>query len=65
MTRPITRRTLLRRTATLTTGVVAASAVPIARTPETAAEPATSPSDPDPAIGTIVDPDRHHHWDTV
>ena len=61
----ISRRTMLRRTATLTTGVVAAGS-----TRFTAAEtgepdtPTISP-DHDPATGEIFDRDRHHRWDTV
>jgi hypothetical protein len=70
MTRPITRRTLLRRTATFTTGVVAASTIsaasPIAAGSEgRACVNDTVARDHDPETGEIFDRDRHHHWDTV
>jgi hypothetical protein len=70
MTRPITRRTLLRRTATLTTGVVAASAISAASPVADGSEDRayvdnTVARDHDPETGEIFDRDRHHHWDTV
>jgi len=63
----ISRRSLLRSTASLTAGIVAARAIDLA-----AAEPAATPPaetavtpDHDPATGEIFDRERHHHWDTV
>jgi nitrous oxide reductase len=66
----ISRRSLLRRTASLTAGVVAASGVSFASREATAEPAATHPEttvapDHDPATGEIFDRDRHHHWDTV
>jgi len=65
MERKISRRTLLRSTATLTTGVVAATAVKIAAAEDTRPEETTTAPDHDPATGEIFDRERHHHWDTV
>jgi hypothetical protein len=60
----ISRRWLLRSTASLTAGVVVVGTVDFAaaqtRPPETLVAP-----DHDPATGEIFDRDRHHHWDTV
>ncbi len=70
----MSRRTLLRRTAALTTGVVAASRVsaappkPLAKAEDAAETNAAQievAGDHDPATGEIFDRDRHHHWDTV
>lgn len=62
----ISRRTLLRRTATLTTGVVVAGSTTFAAAhtaqPET---PQVGAPDHDPATGEIFDRDRHHRWDSV
>ena len=65
MPRQISRRTLLRNTATLTTGVVAASTVQIAAAEATPPAQARTAPDHDPATGEVFDRDRHHHWDTV
>jgi hypothetical protein len=66
----ISRRSLLRSTATLTAGNVVAGAP--GRIDIAAAEPAPPPPtetavapDHDPATGEIFDRERHHHWDTV
>jgi hypothetical protein len=61
----VSRRWILKSTASLTAGVVA-----IGQTRTTAAEnptpaPASVAPDHDPATGEIFDRDRHHHWDTV
>jgi len=61
----ISRRTLLRSTASLTTAVVAAGAVNIADAEETKAAETTIAPDHDSATGEIFDRERHHHWDTV
>ncbi|HEV3058561.1 MAG TPA: hypothetical protein VGY48_09940 [Vicinamibacterales bacterium] len=61
----VSRRWLLRNTASLTAGAVALSSMSLAATEATSpAEPAVAP-DHDPATGEIFDRDRHHHWDTV
>ena len=65
MERQISRRTLLRSTATLTTGIVAARTVTLGAAEEAAAEPAAIAHDHDPATGEIADRDRPHHWETV
>jgi len=65
MERKISRRTLLRSTATLTTGVVAATTVKLAATEDAPSEQMTTAPDHDPATGEIFDRARHHHWDTV
>lgn len=63
----VSRRSLLRSTANLTAGIVAAAAMDIAAIEP----PPTSPPDPDvapdhdAATGEIFDRERHHHWDTV
>jgi hypothetical protein len=68
----VSRRWLLRSSANLTAGLVAAgsmSAIDVAAveaTPmETARADAEVAPDHDPATGEIFDRDRHHHWDTV
>jgi hypothetical protein len=60
----VTRRWLLRSTANLTAGIVAAGAVNVAAAESKPEETAVAP-DHDPATGEIFDRDRHHHWDTV
>jgi len=65
MHRTISRRTLLRNTAALTTGVVAASAVRVAAETDAGQDHTPIAPDHDAATGEIVDRDRHHHWDTV
>lgn len=65
MERQISRRTMLRRTATLTAGVVAASSATFAATNTAPPDPPPVGLDHDPATGEIVDRDRHHRWDTV
>jgi hypothetical protein len=60
----ISRRHLLRSTASLTAGLVAVSAMHVAAAEPTPEETAAGP-DHDPATGEIFDRDRHHHWDTV
>jgi hypothetical protein len=60
----VTRRWLLRSTANLTAGIVAAGAVNAAAAESKLEEAAVAP-DHDPATGEIFDRDRHHHWDTV
>jgi hypothetical protein len=59
----VSRRWLLRSTASLTAGLVAVGTVNVAAE-TTPAETAVAP-DHDPATGEIFDRDRHHHWDTV
>ena len=75
----MSRRALLRRTAALTTGVVAAGTisagskdpayVDVAEGRAGSRDPAdASPAiarDHDPETGEIFDRDRHHQWDTV
>jgi hypothetical protein len=62
----ISRRALLRSTASLTAGIVAASAINIDAAAETAPSAGTAAApDHDPATGEIFDRARHHHWDTV
>jgi hypothetical protein len=65
MARKISRRTLLRNTAALTTGVVAASTATIAAAEEAPPAQTETAPDHDPATGEIFDRDRHHRWDTV
>jgi len=65
MERKISRRAMLRTTATLTTGVVAAGAVSLDAAADTAPASSASVPDHDPATGEIFDRDRHHRWDTV
>jgi hypothetical protein len=65
----VSRRWLLRNTASLTAGVVAvgaarSSAADVTAAAETTAEAAIAP-DHDPMTGEIFDRERHHHWDTV
>ena len=59
----VSRRWLLRSTASLTAGLVTVGTVNVAAE-TTPAETAVVP-DHDPATGEIFDRDRHHHWDTV
>ena len=62
----VSRRWMLRSTASLTAGVLAAGTVSFA---EEHAEPAGSepaaPPDHDRATGEIFDRERHHRWDTI
>jgi hypothetical protein len=66
----VSRRWLLRSTANLTAGIVAARSVTV-RDAEAAPAGETTPAaivvdpDHDPATGEIFDRERHHHWDTV
>lgn len=63
----VSRRWLLRSTANLTAGIVAAGAIDIAAaepTPTSSPDPSVAP-DHDTATGEIFDRERHHHWDTV
>ena len=60
----VSRRWLLRSTANLTAGLMAAGTVNAAAAEANAAEPAVAP-DHDPVTGEIFDRDRHHRWDTV
>ncbi len=63
--RKVSRRWLLRTTAQVSAGIVAASTVNVAAAEtSTPAEPAVAP-DHDRATGEIFDRERHHHWDTV
>ena len=62
--RKVTRRWLLRSTASLTAGVAAARAVNLAAAETKVAETVIAP-DHDPVSGEIFDRERHHHWDTV
>jgi len=59
----ISRRSLLRSTAALTTAVVAAAA--INRDAEPLREDVPLAPDHDPSTGEIFDRERHHRWDTV
>jgi hypothetical protein len=66
----VSRRWLLRNTANLTAGLVAAGSVQVAASdtaPTVAATPTATAVAPDhdPATGEIFDRERHHHWDTV
>ena len=66
----VSRRWLLRSTANLTAGLVAAGSVQVgaaAAAPGAEATPAATvvAPDHDPATGEIFDRERHHHWDTV
>jgi hypothetical protein len=61
--RKVSRRWLLRSTASLTAGAAAAATITFAPA-EPAVEP-TVPPDHDPETGEIFDRDRHHHWDTI
>lgn len=61
----ITRRSLLRSTATLTTAVVAAGTIGADVGAEPAREERPLAPDHDPVTGEVFDRDRHHHWDTV
>lgn len=62
----ITRRSLLRSTATLTTVVVAAGTITAGGVAEPSKQDASvAPPDHDPATGEVLDRERHHHWDTV
>ena len=63
--RKVSRRWVLRTTAGLTTGMVAAGRVTLAASPESAAADAAAGPDHDPHTGEIFDRERHHHWDTV
>jgi hypothetical protein len=70
--RKVSRRWLLRSTANLTAGVVAASTVSFAaadaaaeHTAENREANAAAAPDHDPMTGEIFDRERHHHWDTV
>jgi hypothetical protein len=60
----VSRRWLLRNTASLTAGLVAVGTVNVAAAETKPAETAVAP-DHDPVTGEIFDRDRHHHWDTV
>jgi hypothetical protein len=60
----VSRRWLLRSTANLTAGLVAAGTVNLGAGDTNTAEPIVAP-DHDPVTGEIFDRDRHHHWDTV
>ena len=62
--RKVSRRWLLRSTANLTAGLVAAGSLNVAAAETTPAEIAVVP-DHDPVSGEIFDRQRHHHWDTV
>jgi hypothetical protein len=63
--RRVSRRWLLRSTARLTAGVVAAGSVSVAAAVPETAETTTAAPDHDAATGEIFDRARHHHWDTV
>jgi hypothetical protein len=60
----MSRRSMLRRTVTLTTAVVAATSIDAVAS-EPGPEAVRVAPDHDAATGEIVDRDRHHHWDTV
>jgi hypothetical protein len=60
----VSRRWLLRSTATITAGLVGAGRVNVAASEATPAATVVEP-DHDPASGEIFDRERHHHWDTV
>lgn len=62
--RTVSRRWLLRSTASLTAGVAAAGSVTFASTETKPEDPVIEP-DHDPVTGEIFDRDRHHYWDTV
>ena len=61
----ISRRSMLRSTATLTTVVVAAGTIDAVVVVEAARPDAPAAPDHDSATGEIYDRERHHHWDTV
>jgi hypothetical protein len=61
----VSRRWLLRSTANLTAGLVAAGNVDVAAAETRPAETTVAAPDHDPRTGEIFDRDRHHHWDTV
>ncbi len=69
--RRVSRRWLLRSTANLTAGLVAAGNIEAidASAPkapiEAARVDAVAAPDHDPSTGEIFDRERHHHWDTV
>jgi hypothetical protein len=60
----VSRRWVLRSTAGLTAGVVAAGTVNLAAAEAQPTETAVAP-DHDAVTGEIFDRDRHHYWDTV
>jgi hypothetical protein len=60
----VSRRWLLRSTASLTAGLVGAGRVNFAAA-EAKPEATFAAPDHDPATGEIFDRERHHHWDTV
>jgi hypothetical protein len=62
--RKVSRRWVLKTTAGLTTGVVAAASL-AAQSETPAAAPLAAPPDHDPHTGEIFDRERHHHWDTI
>jgi len=61
----VSRRWILKSTASLTAGVVAIGQAQATAAESPAPAPARVPPDHDPATGAIFDRDRHHHWDTV
>ncbi len=65
MERQISRRTMLRRTATLTTGVVAASRATFTPTNPAPPDPPPVDLDHDAATAESEHRDRHHRWETV
>jgi len=62
--RKVSRRSVLRSAVGVTAGVAAAATArfPVAEATVTVTISAT---DHDPVTGTVLDRDRHHHWDTV
>jgi hypothetical protein len=60
----VSRRWLLRSTANLTAGLVAACSVNVSAAEMKPADTVVV-QDHDPVTGEIFDRDRHHHWDTV
>ena len=61
----ISRRSMLRSTATLTTVVVTAGTLDAVVAAEPSRVDAPAAPDHDRATGEIYDGERHHHWDTV
>jgi hypothetical protein len=60
----VSRRWLLRSTASLTAGLVAVGRVNFVAA-EAKPEATVAAPDHEPASGEIFDRQRHHHWDTV
>jgi hypothetical protein len=61
----VSRRWILKSTASLTAGVVAIGQAQATAMENPTPAPARVAPDHDPVTGEIFDRDRHHHWDTV